>query len=197
MGDFHFSTCGNHASVACRVMRNNFRDVGASDDIVRSIQHRGWYTDREFCDATYRGNVWQLAARRGRTLFIAGYCESDGSGYVVLDASRGTLRLFATAEDAAWAGDELARIHAEHECDYQERWRAERVAEDALTDSRETVTELLAAWREQREIGALGTRLCADLRKRLTAAREAFREALGSLMEARADMARHERRMGY
>ena len=197
MSDFHFSTCGNLASVACRVMRNNFRDTGASDDIVRSIRHWGWYTDREFCDATYRGNVWQLPARKGHMLFIAGYCENEGSGYVVLDAHRGKLRLYATAEDAAQAGDELARIHAEHECDYQERWRAERNAEDALTDSRETVTELLAAWREQRNIGTLGTRLCADLRKRLIAAREAFREALSSLMEARAAMARHERRIGY
>ncbi|TAL84129.1 MAG: hypothetical protein EPN74_12615 [Rhodanobacter sp.] len=185
MGDFHFSSCGNHAGVACRVIRNTFRDVGASDDIVRSVRHRGWYTDRAFCDATYRGNVWQLPARQGHMLFIAGYGESEGSGYVVLDAHRGKLRLFATAVEAALAGDELARIHAEQECDYQECWRAERDAEDTLTNSRETVTELLAAWREQRDIGALGTRLCADLRQRLTVAREAFREALCSLRRAR------------
>jgi hypothetical protein len=196
MPAFNFSKCGNHASVDSAVMRH-LRDIGASDALVRSIGHTGWFTDFEFADATYRGNVWQLPSRKGRTLFLAGYIESVDSGYVVLDAMRGKLRLFDTAEDAARAGDELARVNAERECEYQSYWHAEMAAEEALADARDAFKDARDAWREQQGIGALGARLCKDLRQRLTDARDAFKAALASLIDARADMARYQRSMGY
>jgi len=194
MASVQFSKCGNHAGVESLAL-SGLRDLGASDGIVR-IGHTGWFTDREFPDATYRGNVWQLPARKGQPLFLAGCLGTDDEGYTTLDASRGKLRLFDNATDAAWAGDELARINAERACDYEDMWRAEQDAEDALTAARDAFKEARDAWREQQSIGALGKRLCADLRKRLTDARDAFKAALVSLIEARAAMARYER-TGY
>lgn len=56
------------------------RFVGFADEIDRSIQHTGWYTDEDGCAETLRGAVWQLPGRNGVPLFVAGYCDPHNHG---------------------------------------------------------------------------------------------------------------------
>lgn len=124
---FHYSANGDYCNVADSVL-GTWRDVGDSHDIVR-LGHTGWYADQHQ-ENLYRGHVWQLPARNGEPLFIAGYHESEQTEYVILDCSRGRLRTFDSKEDAARAGDELARIMAEKEREYQEEWEEARQLSD-------------------------------------------------------------------
>jgi hypothetical protein len=66
-----FSEDGRHAYLPT-VALDGLRDVGHADDILpRSISHRGWFADANQ-DETYRGHVWQLPARKGEPVNIAG-----------------------------------------------------------------------------------------------------------------------------
>lgn len=116
-----------------------WRDVGASDDIVR-LSHRGWYANASQ-DETYRGHVWQLPARDGSPVYVAGYTEREGrenvTGYCVLSCwPPGRVQTFDDKEDAARAGDSLAESMAETEREYSERWQAASEASDERDEAR-------------------------------------------------------------
>lgn len=139
------SDCGNYAYAPSDFMCV-FDDIGAADEIVRGINHTGWF-ENNFGE-TFRGHVWRLPLRTcdvdrdgdpryGAARFIAGYTESCGSSYVVLDCVRGMLRLFDDAENAAHAGDELARIKAEQAVGYNERWEEASRANDERDSARD------------------------------------------------------------
>ena len=93
------------------------RDIGASHEIIRRMGHTGWFSDA--CEQeTIAGHVWQLPAHKGETRYLAGYDE--GNGYAVVDVSE----TYADKEDAARAADECARIAAETNREYDEKWLA-------------------------------------------------------------------------
>lgn len=121
---------------------DGWRDVGDTDDVISTVRHRGWYSDAEASEK-YRGHVWQLPARDGSPQYVAGYVEDMGgkdgtraSGYVVLECARGSLVTYDDKEDAARAGDELARIEAEKAREYSERWQAARRHDDERDEAR-------------------------------------------------------------
>jgi hypothetical protein len=89
--------------------------VRRADDIIR-LRHSGWFTD-EHCDETMYGVVATLPRSRG---FLAGWSLGEGM------ATSFSRDIHATAEDAARAADEEARIAAEKEREY----RANETADD-------------------------------------------------------------------
>lgn len=69
------------------------RFVGYADTINRFIQHTGWFLDDDCCGETVRGVVFQMAGRKGKPQFVAGYEDpfngmADAGGPVCLDFSR-------------------------------------------------------------------------------------------------------------
>lgn len=118
---------GEHVYLPASVM-DAFRYCGEAHDLI-DLRHSGWYTDPEAGDLIV-GCVWQLPARRGESLYLAGYVEGD-NGYATLDASRGQICVFDDKDDAARAADELAERDAEKERVCREKWRAAREVEDA------------------------------------------------------------------
>ena len=98
---------------------------GASHEILRSMQHTGWFTN-EMENEFYRGEVYHHV----REFCDCGEDDCDGcneedSFYaVVVDTSSDCAWLederFEDAEDAANSADETARILAENEREYQD-----------------------------------------------------------------------------
>ena len=169
-----------------------WRDVGYADDVFR-LGHSGWFIDSD-CFEKYRGHVWQMPARDGVPQYVAGYMEandSEDSGYAVLCASGGDLELFDDSQDAAIAGDELARVMAEQEREYDERWQAARLAADDRDEARDDMRKArksaraaIAALREQRAAGVVADGVCAILRERVADARATMADALERIAEA-------------
>lgn len=171
-----------------------WRSVDYADKLAR-IDHQGWYADDDSgcLNGTYRGQVWRLPSRRGIALHVAGFIEPN-AGCAILDASRGKLRTFELAHDAALAADELARIHAERDREFQSIADAECLAEERMHESASDAREAIAAFRDQRAIGPVAPRICAMLRADIASARQRMRKAIDELREARETMARYEQR---
>ena len=181
-----FSEDGKSAGVPACVMAG-FRDVGVSSDIL-SLRHNGWYMDA-YCGETYAGHVWQLPARDGSPVYLAGYVEHE-SDYCVLDCTRGRISLFDCKEDAAHAADELARINAEREREHDERWQeVSRIAdkrEEArgiVKDMRHVARDIIRVWRDQLNTGPLSPSVCSILRADLEEARQGMRKAIAQIFE--------------
>lgn len=104
-----------------------------ADECVK-LNHTGWYTDREDCDATYRGLV--VALPHGR--FIVGYYSSDNGERVYF------RDLHSDKNDAAHAADDVARIWAEREADYQERRHAAENLQDHISERKEEFSRAYA-----------------------------------------------------
>lgn len=177
------------------------RFVGFADEIApRAVEHRGWFIAPEnYDEEVYRGAVYRLPARAGRPIYIAGYREgsqnssgawSDMSGE---PAARVDLRTLIygepddgralpgeAAREAAMAANEIARIAAEREMEYQEAWaagaeyqrRGESIAE-ARSFARELLAELKAVRATVPERGAI----CRTLRDKLGALRRDIAES--------------------
>lgn len=185
MGDAHgprFSDDGRRAYMPASVL-DGFRDVGASHDIVR-LRHTGWFKDADACE-TITGHVWQLPARGGECVYLAGYVEPD-SGYATLDATRGRLSTFADKDDAARAADALAERDAETERDYSERWQAARDVQDACDEKREAMRAahgeargLVAVLRDLPQTAASRATICGMIRE--------CRERMASALQGMAD----------
>lgn len=109
---------GNSVSVPVSVV-DGWRTIGKAHDIVSYMNHSGWYIDASR-DETIAGEVWQLPARNGSPVYVAGYRDGE-SGYYVMDASRGNLHTYADKYDAARAADALAESDAEDRREYDER----------------------------------------------------------------------------
>jgi len=170
-----------------------WRSVGYADKLAR-IDHQGWYADDDsgLVNGIYRGQVWRLPSRRGISLHVAGFIETFGCA--ILDASRGKLRTFELARDAALAADDLARIHAARDREFQVIADAECRAEDRINESAGEAREAIAALREQRAMGPVAPRICAMLRADIASARQRMRKAISELRETRETMARYEKR---
>ncbi len=101
--------------------------------------HSGWYTDPDSCsskDGT--GLCWGIVARLPHGRFLAGY-EMGGSGQQVF---------FCDVHDdertAANMADQHARVVAERECEYQQRWREAQELQDKIETGLRRLRELLA-----------------------------------------------------
>jgi hypothetical protein len=132
------------------------RDVGNADEITRDdndddyigrplVSHRGWFADAHQ-DEIYRGHVWQLPARDGSRLYLAGYSESE-SGYSVLCARGNKLELFDSLRDAIYAADHIAERMAEDAREYSERWQEASACADEIADLKSEAKGARENWR--------------------------------------------------
>ena len=160
------------------------RFVGFADELAPLfIQHKGWYTDPDGFGEVYRGAVWQLPARGGQCLYVAGFADPCNEGAAFIDFEP----IYGEPDDAgldfyaALRADEIARIHAEREREYQEKWRAAQRVRDLLADicdaRREHTALIRAIWTGEHD-DAIGARLRAACRESV---RQARREIAGTL----------------
>jgi hypothetical protein len=178
----------NGAVIACKIV-DAWRDVGNADEIV-TMRHRGWFSDA-YQSETYRGHVWQLPARDGAPLYVAGYAEPSGD-YVILETCGRNLATYDEKEEAARAGDELARINADREREYSEKWE-EAVQHDqqrddarkALRDANACARQTIAALRD----AGMGPKGRAVVLRTLRHERQEAREALRAIRDASASIA--------
>lgn len=176
--------------------RAGFRFVTYADQICSSIQHKGWFTDREFQEDTFRGAVFQLATGpRGLARFAAGYWESTSEGFVLWIGGRSAVHRETISDrwafdsrpdmgpcvDAAYSADEWARVAAEEECDYQEAWRAGQDWSDLaveIEEARREIRKVLAERRALKTAGADGAEtLCAMVKREVSRLLRNIREA--------------------
>ncbi len=137
------------------------RLVGFADKIIR-LDHRGWYTDEEFQDETYRGVVYQLPARDRECQYVYGYADPNNEGCALL-----SFDFESSKEDAARNADRFAEIFAEHERDYQRAWGAGRRYDDLaeeIKDMREEALAIGAEMRAAKRTVENAPRICATLR---------------------------------
>ena len=118
------------------------RFVGYADEVCKrnyayngEIDHTGWYSD-DMQYQTLRGAVFQLPARNGQSVYVAGYVEQENRKPINGDSAAIDLsRLFygepsedgasyiTAAREAARAADAIAERVAEKEREYAEVWR--------------------------------------------------------------------------
>ncbi len=163
---------------------SGLREMGESHDVApRAVNGRGWYRDSHLSE-TYTGFIWRLPARNKIEHFIAGF-KDEAAGGATIEANA----VYECEREAAMAADELARIHAEREREYDEKWSeanqqdAER--EDAragLRLARARASESLRAWRAAR--GIADADLCALLSRTYHAQRDAMRDAIDTITRA-------------
>src|SRR5690606_18409162 len=132
----------------------------------------------------YRGAVWQLPARNGQCLYVAGFADPCNKGAALIDFDP----IYGTPGDgseteAAYRADEIARIHAEREREYQEKWQAAQRVRDWLEDicaARRQHTALIRAiWTGERD-DAIGARLRAACRATVRKARRKIADTLAA-----------------
>lgn len=80
-----------------------------ADDVVSSITHKGWFCDA-YGDQTIRGIVLRLSHGR----YLAGWTMGEGM------ASKCDRKIYSDPEDCALMADELARIAADNQRDFDE-----------------------------------------------------------------------------
>lgn len=138
------------------------RLAGFADELCRSINHTGWWTDEYGDNDTMRGVVYRLP----HGWMVAGYADPCNDDCALLDF--GTL--FDNEHDAAGAADRIAEIHAERERDYQQAWQAGHLWAEKGEDIRNTRQEalgLLADIKAKRSALCDAPAIVATLRKRL------------------------------
>jgi hypothetical protein len=153
------------ASEPCRWVEKpadyGLRFVGFADDVAaRSIRHTGWFVGDE-CGEKARGVVFQLPARNGSPVFVAGIADPYNDGPAIV-AFTHTTDDATTA--AIWA-DQIAESYADEERDNQ-RVTSARIRFDELADNVAQVRKCsLSLIREIKQSGTLRPAVCAALRK--------------------------------
>jgi hypothetical protein len=145
-------------------------EVQTWKDYARRDFHTGWYTDPDGTsskDGT--GLCWGMIASLSHGRFLAGY-EMGGS-----NARTYFLEVHDTERDACLAADEHARVIAEQERDYQQRWQDARALEDRIKEYQQRLAECLA--------------LRNDKRPCFARVREEARECIEAIREAREELA--------
>ncbi len=107
------------------------------------MRHSGWYSDCDM-EETIRGIVGMLTHGR----FIAGYECSENGERVYFDA------VYTDETEAAHAADEHARVQAESEKEYSERWRDARNLADENDEHAEAIKELFPLRNQSRRVRA-------------------------------------------
>jgi hypothetical protein len=114
-------------------------------DEVARINHTGWFCD-EYQDSKIRGLVFRLPKSRG---FMAGWTMGEGM------ASSMDCDIYETELEAARAADSMAESAAETEREYQEKYEAERLAEEEREEAERIAEE------EREEAEDLTAALCS------------------------------------
>jgi hypothetical protein len=168
------------------------RFVGYADQLARSISHEGWHTDEDGANGAYlRGAVYQLPARKGRPVFVAGYGdphngEAHKGGPALLDFESVYMGDDSKGEeaqrDAARAADQFAQSAAESEREYNEAWQAGSrwadIGEEiraAHAEARQLVRELKSARRLLKGATSFDG-ICRTIRDKIERARESITE---------------------
>lgn len=145
--------------------RCGLRRIGFADEIL-GLRHRGWFThDGGDPSETYRGVVYQLPARDGKTLYVYGYQDpNENSALLSFDWAE-------DKEEAARNADRLADIFAEEARDYDRAWQAgQRYRElgEEIADMREEALAIGSEMRAaRRTMESAAPTICATLRKKI------------------------------
>lgn len=143
---------------------SGLRDCGAVDELFpRLFNHKGWFADN-FEDEMLRGRVWQLPARNGECLYLAGYTRPNAGDAVIglhifrEDNPGNRWDAYANARDAAIRADSMAERDAEESRQYSERWdeasRHDSEREDARQELKDARSAARSALRSMRELRA-------------------------------------------
>lgn len=109
-----------------------FRNERDANDIV-SLSHDGWYTDADECGGNELAFGIVAGLPHGR--FLAGYRLTTNDERVYFG------ELFDNERDAAYAADEHARIIAESESEYHQKWNAARDLDMLIEEKKEDVLD--------------------------------------------------------
>ncbi len=122
-----------------------FQDIMDAHDLRRS-SHDGWYTDPDSCTSRDgSGLCWGVVAYLGHGRWLAGYVlgGTDCGGYH-LD------RIYDSELEAARAADEIARIVAEHEMEYAQKFRNAQALEMEIEEATAELCKALALRNDKR-----------------------------------------------
>ena len=139
----------------------HLRLVGASQDVVKSIRHTGWFADH-YQDALITGQVYRLPAKKGKTRYIAAYLESE-RGTIIL-----FTELFDNERDAALRADDMASYAAEQSREFHAKDAAEQDIlglKEEISGIRIHCLELLREAKPLRKKAGAESVLCKELRK--------------------------------
>lgn len=117
------------------------RFVCFADDVLTYLNHKGYFTDDDFCGEVLRGAVWQLPARNGVARFVGGYFDpcNDGAALIDTDICEENARVYTywdkpqdydAARDAARMADCMAEHDAEEQREYNHYWQLSRDIEE-------------------------------------------------------------------
>ncbi len=153
---------GSESLFWCERPSNHLRLVGFADEIARSINHTGWYTDDDGDRETMRGVVYQLPARNGQTRFMYGYADPNNDGPACL-----SLTIATDKEDAARFADRVAERAAESERDYNRAWQAgceyQQLGEEVAATRRDTLQLFAERRAAMSDAGNRFPALCASI----------------------------------
>lgn len=135
--DVRFATLKSHSRLSqgfndgtpvwCTYDGAQFRNERFASDILPRMRYTGWFGDTENQEKLYRGIVASLPHGR----FLAGYLAEDNDERVYYP------ELFDSEDEAARTSDEHARVAAECEDEYSQRWN-QAMQWDALIESKES-----------------------------------------------------------
>lgn len=123
---------------------NGLRFVGKAHEIVR-MDHTGYYIDN-FQDETVHGQVWQLPARNGEPQYIPAVNDTWNPDCSCVDFTS----VASDKEDCAQTADEMARVWAEREREYQAKEDAKNRLEEIDAEIKETYQDFRRIVREIR-----------------------------------------------
>ena len=140
------------------------RLVGFADEVARSIDHKGWFTEDDGDNGeVMRGIVYALPGRHGLPQYVYGYADPCNDDCALLCFDNPKL----TKMEAAIAADRFAEICAEHARDYNRAWQAGARFNDLGDDIASLRREALALGAEMRgarKANLYTPRICAALR---------------------------------
>jgi hypothetical protein len=164
------------------------RFVGYADEIATrnygyggGIDHTGWYTRHEDYYETLRGAVFQLPARNGRPVYVAGYVEMEGDKPINGNSAAICLSSIVYGEES----------HEKEHISYDEAAReCARVADSIAKEVAETQREYDEAWQNGQRYSDLGEEVaemrkhCLALIKEIKAQGKAFAPAICETLKA-------------
>lgn len=118
-----------------------WRLIGYADDLNRSIQHTGWFTDGDGMSETLRGIVYRLPSRKGSPVYAVGYADPWNDDCALLEI----VTDCDDDSDAALRADSIAERCAETDREYQDAWQLGRKyasASETIASERETRKKL-------------------------------------------------------
>ena len=128
----------------------SFREVGKSHDILRRINHTGWYLD-PWHDRVTCGVVWQLTGKKKEARYLASCCDGmDRNGYDNDYFLFDVRNIYDTEEEAARYADNMAESYAGK----SKESYVKDYAHDKILDTQQEISDLKAVIKE----------ICLDIR---------------------------------